>query len=116
MAPKLSQHWQAFRQSPPGERFQKRYVRHGEAARGRSRLVRLILVVLGGFSIVFGFILFFVPGPGILFVAIGGGLVANESLIAARFFDWIEVKSRAGIAKIRSWSACRRAGSRNERP
>lgn len=110
MSPKLSQHWRAFRQSAPGERFQRRHMRHREAVRTRSPLVRLVFLVLGGLSAVFGFILLFIPGPGFLFLAVGGGLIANESLIAARFFDWLELKSRAGFAKLKTWWARRRGG------
>jgi hypothetical protein len=60
----------------------------------------------------FGFILFFIPGPGVLFVALGGALVANESLIAARMFDWIELKCRAGIARFKNRRKQRDRGSR----
>lgn len=110
MSSKLSQHWRAFRQSAPGERFQRRHMRHREAARTRSPLVRFGFLVLGGLSAAFGFILLFIPGPGLLFIAVGGGLVANESLVAARSFDWLELKSRAGIAKLKTWWSRRRSG------
>jgi hypothetical protein len=111
MISKRSKHWQAFRRSSPGKRFQDRYWRNRTAAQSRSLLSRFGLFALGAFSILFGLILFFIPGPGVLFVALGGALVAKESLNAARVFDWIELKCRAAIARFKSWRNRRDRGN-----
>ena len=44
--------------------------------------------------------LFFLPapGPGIIIVAIGAGLIAQASLLGARALDWCELRIRALIA------------------
>ena len=96
---KLRDGLQELRDGEPGKRFQERY--RERQARGKSGLVRRWLF-LGGGTVVLLAGLFFLPapGPGFLILFLGGGLIAQESLIAARALDWIEIRLRA----IASWA------------
>jgi hypothetical protein len=45
------------------------------------------------------------PGPGTIVMFIGGGLIAEESLLVARLLDWLEVRLRNLCARIvRAWN------------
>lgn len=50
--------------------------------------------MLGVAIIAVGVIALPAPGPGTLVLAIGGALMARESLAVARALDWLEVKLR----------------------
>ena len=77
----------------PGRRFSARY-RHRR--RNRTRLEHW-LALSGGIALMaVGTILFFTPGPGLLFFGAGAVLMARESHGAARFFDRVELRLRAG--------------------
>jgi hypothetical protein len=61
-----------------------------------------MLTILGGTALIaVGLVMLVAPGPGILVVAIGGALLAEESLLAARALDWLEVKIRRTISALR---------------
>ena len=42
------------------------------------------------------------PGPGILVLALGAGMIARESRVAARALDWIELRLHGAWAWVRS--------------
>lgn len=93
---------QELREGEPGSRFQDHYESRQEERRGALRR----WLFLGGGTVVILAGLFFLPapGPGFLILFIGGGLVAQESLVAARALDWTEVKLRAiGSWALRIW-------------
>jgi hypothetical protein len=76
----------------PGQRFQMRYHRRQRVPRGS---LRRVLFIGGGILLVAaGVLLLAAPGPGVLVVFLGGSLIAEESLIAARALDWMEVRLR----------------------
>jgi len=84
--------WDELKRGTPGRRFQSRY----ERSRERGTL-RKWLVIAGGLLLVLAGIVFLpLPGPGLLIIAAGAFLMAEESLAAARALDWTE-------QKIRSW-------------
>jgi hypothetical protein len=45
-----------------------------------------------------GIVLFFLPGPGALFVLLGAVLIAQHSLTVARALDWTEIRVRKLLA------------------
>ena len=45
-----------------------------------------------------GAVLAVIPGPALPFFFLGGGLLATESRVVARFMDWAEVRLRKIIA------------------
>jgi uncharacterized protein (TIGR02611 family) len=95
---KLRDSVQRLRDSEPGCRFQDRF--HERQEGGRSA-IRRWLYLGGGTVIVLAGIFFLpAPGPGFIIIFLGGGLLAQESLVAARALDWTEVRLR----KIGAWA------------
>ena len=51
-----------------------------------------------------GFLLLFIPGPGLVFLFVGGFLIAQQSLVAARVLDRSEIRLRKLLAwSLRAW-------------
>ena len=90
MLAELKKSWSTFRKGRPGERFESFY-RARKQARDSSRIVFLVVGIL---LLVGGVILLFIPGPGILLIAFGGALVAQQSLWMAKLLDEIELFGR----------------------
>ena len=84
--------WQRFRASRPGHRFQDRY-RRGQSSSG-GRLGSAAYLVGGSVIAVASFLLAPLPGPGMLTVLLGLGMVAGEFRPGARLLDWGEVRAR----------------------
>lgn len=99
MMKKFKQSLREMLKDPPGERFQLRYKRQRHA---RTRTMVKVLVMLCGMLLVLvGLFFMVVPGPGLPIVALGGAMVANESLVVARLLDAIELKLRRLYAAVR---------------
>ena len=102
MFDKLKQSWHKFRSGESGHRFQKRYYEGLSAGRGPLR--KIIALVIGSLVIAIGIFFMPAPGPGLLIVFIGAGMVAEESLPAARALDWAELKLRGVCLPVsRTW-------------
>ena len=87
----LGKTWQELKRGEPGRRFQSRYERRGRG----GGAVRKWLLIAGGLLLVLAGIAFLpLPGPGLLIIAAGALLMAEESLGAARALDWLELKAR----------------------
>jgi hypothetical protein len=94
----LKKSWKALSKECPGQRFQARYHHVQETGSGRSRVLKLgagIALTLAGI------VLLLVPGPGSVLIVIGGAFLAEESLIAARFLDRLEVLLRKVFAAVK---------------
>lgn len=91
-------YWRELQQGRPGHRFRSRYERTRKAERRSGAGQRILLVALAFVLIAIGAILLVIPGPGIPFLLLGGGMLATESQSVARFMDWCEVKGRQGVA------------------
>jgi hypothetical protein len=87
--------WAELERGKPGKRFQQRYERKNPG--GKRSWKKVVTLVLG--FIVFAAGLFFLPapGPGMIIVALGAGLIAQASLLGARALDWCELRIRALI-------------------
>jgi hypothetical protein len=98
------EHWHQLRQGRPGRRFQETYDR--TRAEGRAGAAeRIVLAVIAVVFLAIGVVLSVIPGPALPFFFVGGGLLATESRLAARFMDWSEVKVRQVFAwGKRRWS------------
>ena len=99
---KLRDGLQRLREGEPGSRFEDHFSQRQEDGGGRLRR----WLFLGGGTVVILAGLFFLPapGPGFLILFLGGGLIAQESLVAARALDWIELRLRAvASAAMRLW-------------
>ena len=91
----LKQSWQRFKAGLPGRRFQQQFrlrqrFRSGAARKGFFIAAGLLIASAGIF-------LLFVPGPGIIILLIGAVLIAQQSSLAARAFDRIEIRLRKFI-------------------
>jgi uncharacterized protein (TIGR02611 family) len=99
---KFKQTWRRFRAGNPGQRFQQEFRRRHSA--GRSPIQKALLIVGGLLLMAAGFLLLFIPGPGLVFLFVGGFLIAQQSLVAARVLDWSETHLRKLLAwSLRAW-------------
>lgn len=98
MLEELKQSWHYFKAAPPGKRFQQHFKRRQQA---RSSSFQKVLFIGGGLLlIVAGLVLLLIPGPGSILLLLGAALIAQESFVAARALDWIEIRVR----KLVAWS------------
>lgn len=96
--------WKHFAAQPPGRRFRERYQRRRESRSGRGWCAKILSIVGGIVCLAIGAVLTVAPGPAVVFFALGGILIANESRGAARALDWIDVKLAPLIAWVqRQW-------------
>ncbi len=85
MLNELKKSWKVFKNAPPGVRFQKFHKER--KGRGASRIV---VPVIGILLLAGGVVLLFIPGPGLLLIAFGAALIAQQSLWLARLLDRLE--------------------------
>ena len=94
----LKSHWRALKDSVPGTRCKEFYDRKQEERKsGRHPLSRIVHVGIGIALAVSGVVFLAIPGPGLLIIALGLGLVAGEFEFMARLLDRLEVRIRAMI-------------------
>ena len=99
---KFKQTWRRLKAAKPGQRFQQEFRRRHGA--GRSPIQKVLLIVGGLLLMAAGFLLLFIPGPGLVFLFVGGFLIAQQSLVAARVLDWSEIRLRKLLAwSLRAW-------------
>lgn len=88
---------QELKRGEPGRRFQSRYERANQ-----SGGLRKWAVIIGGMLLIAAGIVFLpLPGPGLLIIAFGAFLMAEESRAAARALDWIELRVRSVFSPLR---------------
>ncbi|MGH7765892.1 MAG: PGPGW domain-containing protein [Candidatus Binatia bacterium] len=97
MLERLKRRWRHFKAGTPGRRFQQQYDRRRES--GRSPVKKVLFIGLGTLLMVAGVFFLFVPGPGLLVLVLGAALIAQQSLLAARTLDSIEIRVR----KLLNW-------------
>jgi uncharacterized RDD family membrane protein YckC len=79
--------WREFRDDSPGERFEHHYQRmrqHGSRAGAIARIVVGVLLVVAGI------VMLVIPGPGLVAMLFGFGLIGGSSKTIARALDRIE--------------------------
>jgi uncharacterized membrane protein YbaN (DUF454 family) len=87
----LKNRWQELAHEPPGHRFQNRYRKKKQE--GSSRL-RMLWLIAGFVLMAAGLVLLVIPGPGSVLLIIGAAFLAEESQVAARILDRLELKLR----------------------
>ena len=103
MLESLKRSWQEFRSGDPGRRFQEQYRRREESGGGRWK--RFLYVGGGVARCAAGLFFLPAPGPGTVILFIGAALIAQGSLRAARVLDWLELRGRRLLARLRDlWS------------
>lgn len=63
---------------------------------------RLIVLVVGATVVLFGVVLLVIPGPGLLFMVIGFGILATEFYWAQQLLKRLQREVRTAAAKLRS--------------
>ena len=89
---RLKDHWQDLKRGQPGRRFQDHYRNRHES--GGNQLRKTLYLGVGGLIVAAGIFFLPAPGPGFLIIFLGGGIMAQESLGAARLLDWTELRVR----------------------
>lgn len=89
MLEEVKEHWRSFERAEPGTRFEKLHESRSESAAART-----VTVVLGVLLLAGGIVLLFIPGPGLLLIAFGAGLIGRESRRLARVLDRTELLLR----------------------
>ncbi len=91
----LKRHWRELKSGAPGERFQRLCRRRRE--RPSAQWKRVLMFTLGAAVFAAGVIMLAIPGPGLLAMLVGAGLMAVESSRTAKVLDWVELRLRPGI-------------------
>lgn len=94
VVPELRKNFRHIKRGRPGHRFRDHYAYERRTHRGRRSTSRILTLLLGIAAVIVGLVLCVIPGPGLPFIFVGGGLLAAESLMVARIMDWLEVKLR----------------------
>lgn len=87
--------WDKIQDDPPGERFYRQYHRRQEAR--ETVLNRVLFIGVALVFLIIGIIFIFTPGPGLLFIFVGLGLIAQESLWLSKALDKLEVYLRRWV-------------------
>jgi hypothetical protein len=101
----VTKEWRDLAHDQPGRRFINHYRRAQQQGSMRMRTLR---IALGSVLILCGVALWFLPGPGWLFVIIGLATFAGESRVVARLLDRIEPAVREQVHRLRLWWRGRR--------
>jgi hypothetical protein len=88
----LRQSWQELKNEPPGSRFQAFYRRRQQAR--PSPYLKPMFITLGTVILLAGVVMLVTPGPGVLAVVVGAGLLARESYYVAVGLDALEIRLR----------------------
>lgn len=83
--------WRILKEGTPGDRFCRYHREHENRESPRFRLVQIAIAAI---LILVGLVLLVVPGPGILFLAVGAAILARESMAIAKLLDWMELRIR----------------------
>lgn len=92
MLKNLRQSWRRFKAGLPGRRFQQQFRYYQRFRSGAAR--KALIMAAGVLLALVGIFLLFVPGPGIIVLVVGAIAIAQQSSLAARKFDWIEIRLR----------------------
>lgn len=108
MFDRIRRSWGLLKSGKPGDRFERFYKNQQE---GRSPVRKVVSIVIGVAIVAAGLVLLPAPGPGMLVVALGFGLLAREFLVVARALDWLEPRLRKAVAAgKRLWTRSSMAG------
>jgi uncharacterized protein (TIGR02611 family) len=88
----LKEHWKDLKDGKPGKRFEDHYRKHHES--GGNPMRKVLFIGIGALIVAAGIFFLPAPGPGFLIIFLGGGLMAQESLRAAKVLDWVELRVR----------------------
>ncbi len=99
----IKREWRQLKSGKPGKRFQSQYAAQQKSH--RPGWMRPLWIAGGTSLMAVGVVALPAPGPGILVIALGGALIARESLVAARILDWTELRLReAAVWAKNAWA------------
>jgi uncharacterized protein (TIGR02611 family) len=101
MFTELKKTWHHFRDAEPGKRFLLHYRRHQRGS--RSKFATIGYLVLGVVLVAAGVLGLIVPGPGLLGIALGFAVLAQESEKASKALDRLELWIRKQVAAFKRW-------------
>ena len=90
MLEKLKHQFHQLKASRPGRRFQDLHERRADSGKKR----KLLMIGAGIVLLLAGVLMLVAPGPGLLAIAVGIGLIAQEIPSVARALDWLELRIR----------------------
>lgn len=96
----LTKHWHDFKASEPGRRFLDFYEQRQEDRENGQTWRRVLYIGLGLILTVAGIVFLGMPGPGLLVIGLGLGLIAGEFESMARALDRLEIWLRKMAAAI----------------
>lgn len=99
MFDKYLSEWRELMDGKPGTRFRARYERKRKARKGMVGRVAWIAVAV--VLVMGGIVLLPAPGPGVLVIAAGGALLAQESAVVAGLMDRVELSARRLVERWR---------------
>jgi hypothetical protein len=105
----IAESWRALTPSNAGLRFEQRYVK--ATLRQRSRMPQGLGLACGIAVLALGLIMVPAPAPGLPFILAGAGMIAEQSLRAARLFDKCELALLGAVARIASRNRSPRAAA-----
>lgn len=91
--------WEQLKRSEPGHRFED-FHRSQPARAGWRRVLYLALAVL---LFAAGIVFAFIPGPAVLFFALCGAVLAQQSLWVAKHLDQFELWLRHLGERVQQW-------------
>jgi UPF0716 family protein affecting phage T7 exclusion len=83
-------------QGTPGRRFS---ALHRLRRQRRGRVLKTLTMLGGALLVLVGVLLLPTPGPGLLTLLLGVGLIASESLAIARALDRLELRLRSLLGR-----------------
>jgi hypothetical protein len=99
----LKRQWRELLNERPGHRFRAQFERRKRAKCGKSCLRRCFTVCAAVVLLIIGVALCLIPGPGIPFIILGAGLLAQRSRAVASALDWLEIKLRKMTKRAMAW-------------
>jgi hypothetical protein len=72
---------------------------------------RLIVIVIGGTTVLLGVVMLVTPGPAVVVIPLGVAILASEFVLARRLLRWLEKKLPGGAAPRQRSSIARRSPS-----
>jgi hypothetical protein len=91
VANSLVTEWRAFKDDEPGERFAHHHQRMSQDGTRAGAIARTALGVL---LIAAGILMLFIPGPGLIAMLFGFGLIGGQSKTMAKALDRVEPAMR----------------------
>jgi hypothetical protein len=106
---RMTRGWRELARDEPGRRFINHYCRSQRRYSLRSTAAR---IALGAVLMLVGMALWFLPGPGWLFVILGLAMLAGEFRALAQLLDRAECTVREQAHRMRRWWRARRGRRR----